>query len=64
MTLVDFSQSVFGMRVVSLAWFVDAGGPDRPVDSAFVAVEEGLRFPDDAADVDAVPFLLRRLRIL
>jgi hypothetical protein len=52
------------MRIFSLARFVDAGGPDRPMYSAFVAVEEGLRFPEDAADVDAVPFLLRRFRIL
>jgi hypothetical protein len=32
--------------------------------TTFVAVEEGLRLPDDTADVDAVPFLLRHFCIL
>jgi hypothetical protein len=32
--------------------------------SAFVAEEQGLRLPDDAADIDAVPVLLRRFCIL
>jgi hypothetical protein len=64
MALVNFPQPVFGMRIFTLARLVYARGPDSPMYSTFVAVKEGLRLPNDAADVDAVPFLLRHFCIL
>jgi hypothetical protein len=64
MSFVYFSQPVFRMRIFTLAGLVDAGGPDSPMYSTPVAVEEGLRLADDAADEDAVPFLLRHFCIL